>query len=216
LNQRNRCKILTIFSNIYSDFKIELDFSSEFELLISVILSAKTTDRMVNKVTKVLFSIANTPSDFISIGVESIKKNIKKIGLFNIKANNIFRTCKILLKKYNGKIPNNRNDLESLPGVGRKTANVILNVLFNKKTIAVDTHVFRFCNRTNFATGKTTLSVEKKLLSVVPDRFKSSCHFWFIAHGRYVCTARVPKCFICHIKHLCMFKYKTYHNNYIV
>ena len=216
MNQKDRLKILKIFSNIYSDFKTELKFSSEFELLISVMLSAKTTDRMVNKVTRALFDIANTPSDLILIGLDAIKNNIKKIGLFNKKSNNIFRICKILLKKYNGNIPNNRKDLESLPGVGRKTANVILNILFKEKTIAVDTHVFRLCNRTSFAKGKTALEVEKKLLSVVPDKFKLNCHSWFVMHGRYVCTARAPKCLMCDIKHLCMFKYKRCNYNCVI
>ncbi|WP_044010600.1 endonuclease III [Buchnera aphidicola] len=209
MNHKNRYKILKMFSNIYINFKTGLVFTSNFELLISVMLSAQTTDRMVNKTTQRLFGIANTPSGFISIGLHAIRENIRKLGLYNKKSSNILRTCEILLKRYGGKVPNNREDLESLPGVGRKTANVILNVIFKKKTIAVDTHVFRLCNRIGFAKGTTVLTVEKKLLNIVPEKFKLNFHAWFIMHGRYICTSRVPKCSKCIISSLCEFKDKN-------
>lgn len=209
MNYNNRINILTIFLNTYGSLTTELNFSSEFELLVAVLLSAKTTDRMVNIVTKKLFSIANTPKGLILAGLPMIKKSIKRIGLFNRKSINIFKICNILLKKYNGKIPRNRKDLESLPGIGRKTANVILNVVFNKKTIAVDTHVFRVCNRTGFATGKTVFEVEKKLLDFVPSNFKLKCHFLFLMHGRHICTFYKPKCLKCCISHDCEFKNKV-------
>lgn len=200
--------ILTRFKEQNNHPTTELIYSTPFELLISVILSAQATDVSVNKVTSKLYQIANTPESLLLIGIEAIKDHIKIIGLFNKKAENIIKTCHILLDKYNGKVPENRNALESLPGVGRKTANVVLNTAFGWHTIAVDTHIFRVCNRTGFATGENVDQVEKKLLKVVPIEFKLNCHHWLILHGRYICTARKPKCSSCFIEDLCEFKDK--------
>lgn len=209
MNRIKRYKILCKLKeeNIHS--VIELIYRSEFELLIAVLLSARTSDIQVNKVTKKLFQLANTPEAMLCLGVDGIRKYIKSIGLFNIKANNIIKTCRLLINSYNSIIPNSRISLESLPGVGRKTANIILNLVFGKPTIAVDTHVFRFCNRSQFAKGITVWSVEKKLLSVVPKKFKRYCHQWLVSHGRYICRAKHPKCYICVIKDLCEFKEKV-------
>ncbi|AAZ41007.1 endonuclease III [Candidatus Blochmanniella pennsylvanica str. BPEN] len=187
---------------------IELVYRSEFELLIAVLLSAQTSDVQVNKVTTSLFKVVNTPQDMLRLGVDGVKNYIKSIGLSNIKSKNIIETCRLLIDKYNGILPSNRVGLESLPGVGRKTANIILNVVFDWPTIAVDTHVFRFCNRSRFALGNTVLSVEKKLLSVVPKEFQRNCHQWLVLHGRHVCRARQPNCRVCVIKDLCEFKEK--------
>ncbi|QCI17529.1 endonuclease III [Buchnera aphidicola (Acyrthosiphon lactucae)] len=208
MNKETRYEILSIFNAQYPKNKTELVFSSDFELLLSVILSAQSSDVIVNKVTKILFKQANTPESILLLGLEGLKNYIKHIGLYNIKASNIIRTSSLILTKYNGIIPNNRIELESLPGVGRKTSNVILNILFKKKTIAVDTHVFRVSNRTNFAKGKNVNEVEKKLIKVVPDIFKLNFHSWFVLHGRYICTARKIKCDICLIFKLCEFKKK--------
>ncbi|XBC43420.1 MAG: endonuclease III [Buchnera aphidicola (Meitanaphis flavogallis)] len=202
-------EILLIFSKTNPEPKIELNFSSSFELLIAVILSARSTDRMVNKVTKRLYSVANTPSSILSIGTQGLKNYIKTLGLFNKKSSNIIRTCDILLNRYNGKVPNSFIDLRSLPGVGRKTANVVLNCIFQKKTIAVDTHVFRVCNRMGFIQETTKIKTEKKLLNIIPEAFKLHFHNWLVLHGRYVCTSKRPKCSICLIKHLCQFEYKN-------
>ncbi|CAL4326181.1 endonuclease III [Buchnera aphidicola] len=210
MNKEKRYKILSLFHTHNSNPQIELIFSSDFELLLSVILSSKSTDAIVNKTTKKLFKIANTPERILCLGLANLKSYIKNIGLYNIKALNIIRTSFLILYKYNGKIPNNRIELESLPGVGRKTANIILNVLFNKNTIAVDTHVFRVANRTNFATGKNVKEVENKLMKVVPNFFKFKIHSWFVLHGRYVCTARKVKCNICLIAQLCEFNKKNF------
>ncbi|WP_425619823.1 endonuclease III [Buchnera aphidicola] len=208
MNKEKRYKILSLFQMKYPNPATELIFSSSFELLLSVILSAQSTDAIVNKVTKKLFQIANTPEKILLLGEKGLKYYIKSIGLYNIKSSNIIHTSFLILTKYNGYVPNNRIELESLPGVGRKTANIILNILFNKKTIAVDTHVFRVSNRTNFATGKNVQEVEKKLIKVVPSIFKLSVHSWFILHGKYICTARKIQCNICLIFELCEFKKK--------
>ncbi|MCW5197622.1 endonuclease III [Buchnera aphidicola] len=183
----------------------ELIFSNPFEFLIAVILSAQTRDITVNKVTKILFSIANSPKKILSLGKNKLLNLIKNIGLYKTKTKNLIQTCKILLKKYNGKVPKNRIDLESLPGVGRKTSNVILNFIFNKKKIAVDTHVFRVCNRTGFAVGKNPRSVERILLKVVPNNYKLYIHTWFILHGKIFCRSRKMHCKICILKNLCKF-----------
>lgn len=209
MNKKKRYKILSCLSNINNNPVTELMFRSSFELLISVILSAQSTDVSVNKVTSKLYAVANTPSDIISMGINGLTLLIKNIGLYNKKAVYIINTCKILLKKHNGLIPSSRKELESLPGVGRKTANIILNAIFNKKTIAVDTHVFRVCNRTNFVAGKTVIEVEKKLVRTVPDIFKLKFHNLFILHGRYICKSRIPKCKICIINKYCEFNEKT-------
>jgi endonuclease-3 len=187
----------------------ELDYDSEFELLIAVMLSAQATDVSVNKATDVLYRKANTPEAIAKIGVEGLTPYIKSIGLFNSKAKNIVATCRVLLQDYNGRVPQTRESLESLPGVGRKTANVVLNTAFGQPTIAVDTHIFRVANRTGLAPGKTPLAVEKGLLGVVPNRFKRDAHHWLILHGRYTCTARKPKCRECILNDICEYPEKT-------
>ena len=181
----------------------ELNYQSEFELLISVILSAQATDVSVNLATAKLYKVANTPAQIHKLGVEKLKTYIKTIGLFNTKAQNVIKTCKQLLDLHNGEVPQTREELEALPGVGRKTANVILNTAFGQPTIAVDTHIFRVSNRTGIAPGKDVLAVEKALLQAVPDRFKLDAHHWLILHGRYTCIARKPRCNDCILNDLC-------------
>ncbi|WP_373433275.1 endonuclease III [Vibrio anguillarum] len=181
----------------------ELKWSTPFELLISVLLSAQATDVSVNKATDKLYPIANTPQAIFELGVDGLKQYIKTIGLFNSKAENVIKTCRILLDQYAGEVPESREALESLPGVGRKTANVVLNTAFGWPTIAVDTHIFRVSNRTKFAVGKNVDEVEQKLLKVVPKEFKVDVHHWLILHGRYTCVARKPRCGSCIIEDLC-------------
>ena len=188
----------------------ELNYRSPFELLVAVILSAQATDRGVNKATTRLFKVANTPRKILNLGESGLKEYIKTIGLFNTKARNIMKTCDILVKLHKGKVPREREALEKLPGVGRKTANVILNTAFGEPTIAVDTHIFRVSNRTNIAPGKNVLEVETKLLKTVPDEFKQDAHHWLILHGRYTCVARKPRCGACVIEDLCEYKDKVY------
>ena len=187
----------------------ELNYASPFELLIAVILSAQATDKGVNKATDELYKVANTPEEILALKERGLKKYIKTIGLFNTKAKNIIKTCKILSAEYGSQVPEDRQALESLPGVGRKTANVILNTAFGHPTIAVDTHIFRVSNRTGIAPGKTVLEVEKKLLKAVPPRYKQDAHHWLILHGRYTCIARKPRCGSCVIEDLCEFKDKN-------
>jgi endonuclease-3 len=187
----------------------ELIYHSPFELLIAVILSAQATDISVNKATQKLYPVASTPDALLALGETGLRKYIKTIGLYNSKAKNIIKTCRILLDQHDGQVPENREALEALPGVGRKTANVILNTAFGQPTIAVDTHIFRVSNRTKIAPGKTPLEVEKKLLKFVPDEFKLDAHHWLILLGRYVCKARKPECARCVINDLCEFKDKT-------
>ncbi len=187
----------------------ELEYSTPFELLVAVVLSAQATDKGVNKATARLFPVANTPQAILDLGEDGLKRYIKTIGLFNSKAKNIIETCRILTEAYDGRVPETREALEALPGVGRKTANVILNTAFGQPTIAVDTHIFRVSNRTGIAPGKTVLAVEKKLLKVVPDEFKLDAHHWLILLGRYTCVARTPKCPECVIRDLCEYKKKT-------
>ncbi len=187
----------------------ELNYTSPFELLIAVILSAQATDKGVNKATDELYKVANTPEDILALKERGLKKYIKTIGLFNTKAKNIISTCKILVEDYDSQVPEDRQSLESLPGVGRKTANVILNTAFGHPTIAVDTHIFRVSNRTGIAPGKNVLQVEKNLLKVVPARYKQDAHHWLILHGRYTCIARKPRCGSCMIEDLCEFKDKN-------
>jgi len=191
-----------------------LIYRSSFQLLIAVILSAQATDKSVNKATKELFKVAKTAQQMLKLGESGLKSYIKTIGLFNSKAKNIIKTCSILVEQYQGKVPDNREALEALPGVGRKTANVILNTAFGQPTIAVDTHIFRVSNRTNIAPGRNVLEVEKKLLKFVPDEFKLDAHHWLILHGRYVCVARRPRCGACVIEDLCEYKHKTSDENY--
>jgi endonuclease-3 len=187
----------------------ELEYSSPFELLIAVLLSAQATDVGVNKATKGLFAAAPSPAAMLALGVDGVKNFIKTIGLFNTKAENVIKTCQILQDKHGGQVPENREALEALPGVGRKTANVVLNTAFGWPTIAVDTHIYRVSNRMNFAPGKTVDDVEQKLLKVVPAEFKVDVHHWLILHGRYTCVARKPKCGSCLVEDLCEFKQKT-------
>jgi endonuclease-3 len=187
----------------------ELHYSNPFQLLIAVILSAQATDVGVNKATAKLFRSVKTPSAMLELGEEGLKEQIKTIGLFNTKAKNVIKTCHILVEQHQGKVPEDRAALEALPGVGRKTANVILNTAFGHPTIAVDTHIFRVANRTGIAKGKTVREVEKKLLKVVPDEFKQDAHHWLILHGRYTCIARKPRCGSCVIEDLCEYKHKA-------
>ena len=187
----------------------ELKYRTPFELLVAVILSAQSTDAGVNKATARLFPAANTPQEILELGESGLKKYISTIGLYNSKAKNILATCALLVERHHGEVPHTREELEALPGVGRKTANVILNTVFGEATIAVDTHIFRVCNRTGLAPGKTVREVEDKLVRVVPDEFKLGAHHWLILHGRYICVARKPKCPQCPIRDLCAYKYKT-------
>jgi endonuclease-3 len=183
----------------------ELNYHSPFELLIAVILSAQATDVSVNKATDKLYPVANTPEAILKLGVDGLKEYIKTIGLFNSKAENVIKTCRALLEKHDGVVPSQRAALEALPGVGRKTANVVLNTVFKQPVMAVDTHIFRLSNRTGLAKGKTVRAVEDKLMKVVPRDYLIDAHHWLILHGRYVCTARKPKCEQCCVSHLCDF-----------
>jgi endonuclease-3 len=187
----------------------ELNYIDPFELLIAVILSAQATDISVNKATALLFPVANTPQAILDLGVAKLKSFIKTIGLYNAKAENIIKTCGILLDRFDGEVPRTREELESLPGVGRKTANVVLNTAFGEPTIAVDTHIFRVSNRTGLAKGKTPLEVEKRLVRLTPDEFRKDAHHWLILHGRYTCKARKPECPGCIIESLCEYRHKT-------
>ncbi len=187
----------------------ELEYRTPFELLVSVILSAQATDAGVNKATARLFPVADTPQKILRLGERGLKKYIATIGLYNAKAKNIIAMCRMLIERHHGEVPRTREELEALPGVGRKTANVILNTVFGEPTIAVDTHIFRVCNRTGLAPGRTVREVEDKLLRVVPDEFKLGAHHWLILHGRYVCVARNPKCPQCPIRDLCAYTHKT-------
>jgi len=189
--------------------RTELKFNSPFELLIAVVLSAQATDKSVNLATEKLFRRANTPDEVLKLGQSGLEHYVKSIGLYRTKAKNILATCKLLLERHGKRVPQTREELEELPGVGRKTANVILNTAFGQPTIAVDTHIFRVSNRTGIAPGKDVLEVERKLLKFVPDEFKHDAHHWLILHGRYVCTARKPKCPACLINDLCEYRQKT-------
>lgn len=187
----------------------ELRQTTPFELLVAVILSAQATDKSVNQATARLFPVANTPQGLLELGESGLIDYIKQVGLYRTKAANIIKTCTLLVRLHQGEVPRDRAALEALPGVGRKTANVILNVAFGEPTIAVDTHIFRLANRTGLAPGKTVVEVEKKLLNVVPDEFKQHAHHWLILHGRYVCIARKPRCGNCIIQDLCNYPEKT-------
>ena len=187
----------------------ELNYSTPFELLIAVILSAQATDKGVNKATDKLYPVANTPESIYALGLDTLKEYVKTIGLFNSKAANIIKTCEILIKQHNSEVPKDREALEALPGVGRKTANVVLNTAFGIPVMAVDTHIFRVSNRTKIATGKNVVEVEKRLVRLIPKDYLLDAHHWLILHGRYICTARKPKCGACLIEDLCEFKDKT-------
>jgi endonuclease-3 len=210
MNKEKRIEILSRLRDNNPHPTTELVYTTPFELLISVLLSAQATDVSVNKATAKLYPVANTPESVLALGVDGVKEYIKTIGLFNAKAENVIKTCRILLEKHQGEVPEDRAALEALPGVGRKTANVVLNTAFGWPTIAVDTHIFRVCNRTKFAPGKTVDDVEEKLLKVVPGEFKLDCHHWLILHGRYTCIARKPRCGSCLIEDLCESKEKVY------
>ncbi len=207
----NREKRTAIFSTLRARMPApttELEFVNPFELLIAVILSAQATDVSVNKATAKLYPVANTPAAILALGVDGLRPYIRTIGLFNSKAENIIKTCRILLEQHNGEVPRTRPELEALPGVGRKTANVVLNTAFGEPTIAVDTHIFRVSNRTGIAKGKTPLEVEKRLVRLTPDEFKKDAHHWLILHGRYVCKARKPLCGECPIVEWCEYTKK--------
>ncbi|OOF28684.1 endonuclease III [Salinivibrio sp. IB872] len=210
MNKQKRQEILKRLRDNNPNPQTELNWSTPFELLIAVLLSAQATDVSVNKATAKLYPVANTPQGLLDLGVEGVKQYIKTIGLFNSKAENVIKTCRILVEKHQGEVPENREALEALPGVGRKTANVVLNTAFGWPTIAVDTHIFRVSNRTKFAVGKNVNDVEEKLLKVVPKEFKVDVHHWLILHGRYTCLARKPRCGSCIIEDLCEYKEKVY------
>jgi endonuclease-3 len=186
----------------------ELEYSTPFELLIAVLLSAQATDVSVNAATRALYPVANTPQAILELGEERLSEYIQRIGLYKTKARHVIQTCSMLLERHGGEVPQTREALEALPGVGRKTANVILNTAFGQPTIAVDTHIFRVSNRTGLAPGKNVLEVEKRLLKVVPDEFRHDAHHWLILHGRYVCRARKPRCRVCIINDLCEYQDK--------
>jgi endonuclease-3 len=208
----NREKRTEIYSRLRKHIpkpETELSYESPFELLISVILSAQATDVSVNKATAELYPVANTPQAFLDLGEARLKKYIKTIGLFNSKAKNIIQTCRRLIEQHDGEVPTTREQLEALPGVGRKTASVVLNTAFGEPTNAVDTHIFRVSNRTGLAKGKTPLEVEMRLTKLTPDEFRKNAHHWLILHGRYTCKARKPECPTCVINDLCEYRKKT-------
>jgi endonuclease-3 len=209
VNRQKRRKIYTRLRKHIPQPQTELDYRSPFELLISVVLSAQATDISVNKATAELYPVANTPQAFLELGEARLKEYIKTIGLFNSKAKNIIETCRLLIERHDGQVPTTRGELEALPGVGRKTASVVLNTAFGEPTIAVDTHIFRVANRTGLARGKTPLEVELRLTKLTPDEFRQNAHHWLILHGRYTCKARKPDCPTCVISDLCEYRRKT-------
>ena len=208
MNPRTRTTLFKRLKKHIPEPTTELEYASHFELLVAVILSAQATDVSVNKATDKLFAVANTPAAMVELGVRGLTPYIKSIGLFNSKAKNVVATARILMDQYDGEVPDSREALQALPGVGRKTANVILNTAFGQPAIAVDTHIFRVSNRTGLAPGKTPLAVEQELEQVVPDRFKLNAHHWLILHGRYTCLARKPLCSECVINDLCEYPHK--------
>lgn len=208
MNKAKRTEIFTRLRDNNPNPETELEYSSPFELVVAVALSAQATDVSVNKATRKLFPVANTPEAIYALGEEGLKEYIKTIGLFNSKAKNVIKMCKILMDKHNSVVPQTREELEELPGVGRKTANVVLNTAFRQIAMAVDTHIFRVSNRTKIAPGKNVLEVEDRLMRLVPKEFLMDAHHWLILHGRYVCTARKPKCGSCIIEDLCEYKHK--------
>ncbi|ROT98326.1 endonuclease III [Marinobacter sp. R17] len=208
MNKEKRTQIFERLKAANPNPTTELVYSNPFELLIAVILSAQATDVGVNKATAKLFPVANTPEAILALGVDGLKEYIKTIGLFNSKAENVIKTCRALVEQHNSVVPETREALEALPGVGRKTANVVLNTAFGQPTMAVDTHIFRVSNRTGIAPGKNVLEVEKRLVRLVPKPYRQDAHHWLILHGRYTCTARKPKCGSCIIEDLCEFKEK--------
>ncbi|WP_438395903.1 endonuclease III [Caballeronia sp. DA-9] len=209
MNPKKRREIFETLQSLNPHPTTELEHNSPFELLISVLLSAQATDVSVNKAMRRMYPVANTPAKVLALGEEGVIEYIKTIGLYKTKAKNVIATCRILVDQYGGEVPDNREALEALPGVGRKTANVILNTAFGHPTIAVDTHIFRVSNRTGLAPGKDVRAVEMALEKFVPDEFKHDAHHWLILHGRYVCRARVPECWHCAIEPLCEYRPKT-------
>lgn len=209
MNAEKRYQIFSRLREQNPEPRTELEYQTPFELLIAVMLSAQATDVSVNKATRKLFPIANTPEKLLELGVDGVKDYIRTIGLFNTKAENVIKTCALLLSEHQGEVPQTREALEKLPGVGRKTANVVLNTAFGQPVMAVDTHIFRVANRTGIAKGKTVLEVEKRLTRLVPAEFLLDAHHWLILHGRYICTARKPRCGACVIEDLCEFKDKS-------
>ncbi|WP_420555022.1 endonuclease III [Neptuniibacter marinus] len=209
MNQKKRYEIFSRWRDENPHPTTELEYSSPFELLIAVILSAQSTDVGVNKATRKLYPVANTPEAIYALGVDGLKEYIKTIGLFNTKADNVIKTCKMLVELHNSVVPDTREALEALPGVGRKTANVVLNTAFGQPVMAVDTHIFRVSNRTKIALGKNVNEVEQKLMRFIPKEFLIDAHHWLILHGRYICVARKPKCGACLIEDLCEYKDKT-------
>jgi len=210
MNAEKRAELFRRLREVNPTPRSELEYATPFQLLISVILSAQATDVGVNKATRKLYPVAGTAQAILALGEEKLRGYISTIGLFNAKAKNVIATCRILVQEYGGEVPRSREALEALPGVGRKTANVVLNTAFGEPTIAVDTHIFRVANRTGLAPGKTVRAVEDKLEKVVPDEFKLDAHHWLILHGRYVCKARKPDCPQCVIRDLCEYKHKTH------
>lgn len=209
MNNKKRHALFERLKAVNPKPAIELNYSTPFELLIAVILSAQATDKGVNKATQKLFPVSHTPRTILALGEKGLKKYIRTIGLYNSKARNIIKTCTLLLERHHGEVPRDRKALEALPGVGRKTANVILNTAFGEPTIAVDTHIFRVANRTGLAPGETVRQVEDKLNRFVPAEFKHDAHHWLILHGRYTCTARKPRCAACVIADLCDYPHKA-------
>ncbi len=209
MNKEKRQAIFERLRDANPNPTTELNYTSAFELLVAVILSAQATDRGVNKATDLLYPVANTPQAIFDLGVEGLTRYIRTIGLFNSKAKNIIETCRLLIERHGGEVPEDRAALESLPGVGRKTANVVLNTAFGHPTMAVDTHIFRVANRTRLAPGKSPLEVEKRLLRFTPKAFLQDAHHWLILHGRYTCIARKPRCGSCVIEDLCEYREKT-------
>lgn len=209
MNKTKRTEIFSRLQQLNPNPTTELNFTNEFELLIAVILSAQATDVSVNKAIGSLYKVANTPEAIYQLGEAKLKSYVKTIGLYNTKTKNIIKTCKILMERHGSKVPEDRESLENLPGVGRKTANVVLNTAFGYPTIAVDTHIYRVSNRTGIAPGKNVLEVEKRLLRLVPEEFKRDAHHWLILHGRYTCIARTPKCLECTINDLCEYRNKS-------
>ena len=209
MNSVKRKQIFKILARVHGSPSTELNFKSNFELLVAVILSAQATDVSVNKATENLYRKANTPQAVLNLGLTPLKRQIRTIGLYNTKAQNIIKTSRILVEQNNSQVPSDRESLEALPGVGRKTANVVLNTAFGQPTIAVDTHIFRVANRTGLGPGKTVLKVEQKLLRFTPEHYLKDAHHLLILHGRYTCTARTPKCPVCLIRQFCDYRPKT-------
>jgi len=210
MNRDKRTEIFTRLREANPNPTTELNYQNSFELLIAVILSAQATDVGVNKATDKLYPVANTPEAIYALGIDGLSEYIKTIGLYNSKAKNVIATCKILVEQHNSIVPDNREDLEALPGVGRKTANVVLNTAFGHPTMAVDTHIFRVSNRTKIAPGKNVVEVEKRLVRLIPEEFLLDAHHWLILHGRYTCIARKPKCSDCIIHDLCEYRSKEF------